>query len=133
MEGPLPLAVALLAVIALIGLTRLLGFVARPSLSGADEAEALAQAIPGGFNSTHTDLATDGAGALMHDAEGRIALVAPIGTHFYVRLDQGDWVAEQASNGQLAITGRDFACRLAMDGNAARWAAALQGTGSATA
>lgn len=131
MGGPLPLAVALLAVLALIGLTRMLGFVVRPALAGAGEAESLAHSIPGGFASVHTDLATDGAGALLRDASGRIAVIAPIGAHFLVRLNEGDWVVQEAPDGQLAITGGDFACRLALDGTARQWLGALNGPGSA--
>lgn len=132
MGGPLPLAVALLAVLALIGLTRLLGFVARPALSGADEAHALAQSIPGGFIPVQTMVATDGDGALLRDAAGRIAVVAPIGAHFLVRLNEGNWTVRVSPEGQLAISGTDFACQLMLGVAAREWLEASTGIGSAT-
>ncbi|MEO5707603.1 MAG: hypothetical protein ABIT10_10630 [Alteraurantiacibacter sp.] len=121
MDGPLPLAAALLAVVALIGLARVLGFVARPLLSGPGEAEELAQTLPGGFISCRTELVSDHSGALLRDASGRIAVVAPVGAHFLVRLYDGDWSVTQAPDGQILIAGADFSCRFRLDRGAQNW------------
>lgn len=132
MAGPLPLAVAVLAVLALIGLTRMMGFVARAALSEAGEAENLAQSLPGGFIPVQTLVATDGGGALLRDETGRIAVVAPIGAHFLVRLNEGDWVVQGHPNGRLSISGTDFVCRLALGSAARQWLTVLNGIGGAT-
>jgi hypothetical protein len=129
--GPLPLAVAFLAVLALIGFARLLCFADRTSLSGAGEAHGLAQSIPGGFIPIQTTEATDGAGALLRDATGRIAVVAPIGAHFFVRLNEGDWIVEESPAGQLSIFGKDFACQMALGSAAQQWLEAINGGGGA--
>jgi hypothetical protein len=125
MDGPWQLALALPAVIALIALTRLLGFTARPVLAGFEEVRALVQSLPGGFAASRIDLAIDGGGALARDAAGRVAVVAPIGAHFLVRLNDGGWIARSAPGGQLAITGSDFACSLALDARAGDWLEAI--------
>lgn len=130
MDGPLPLAVVFFAVLGLIGLTRALGFVARPVLSGPDEAHGLAQSISGGFIPVQTIVATDGGGALLRDGAGRIAIIAPIGAHFLVRLNDGSWIVRQAPDGQVAISGTDFACRLALGSAAQQWVNAVDGIGS---
>lgn len=126
MGGPLPLAVALLAVMGLVGLVHLLGFGEDPSLAGTREAEEIAQTLPGGFVATETVLAKDGSGALLRDASGRIAVVAAIGSHFLARLLEYDWAVALADNGQLAIAGEDFSCRLSLDGSAPHWFKAMR-------
>ncbi len=132
MAGPLPLAVAVLAVLALIGLTWMMGFVARPVLTDAGEAESLVQSLPGGFIPVQTMVATDGAGAVLRDATGRMAVVAPIGAHFLVRLNEGDWVVQEHPNGQLSISGTDFVCRLALGSAARQWLTVINGIGEGT-
>lgn len=125
MTGALSLALALFAVLALIGLARGLGFVARPSLAGPLEAEELAQTLPGGFIATFIELAIDGGGALLRDRSGRIALIAPIGAHFLVRLYESEWSVTQACDGQLAIVGSDFSCHLKFAAPVLQWLGAM--------
>src|SRR5688572_17886213 len=132
MGGPLPLALTLLAVMGLIGLVHLAGFVAQPSLDGMTEAAELARGLPGGFVATEVALAEDGRGALLCDAQGRVAVVAPLGAHFVVRLRDQDWRVAREFPGQLSITGRDFSCSLRLGAREPPWLGAFPHSGAAT-
>ncbi|TIX49365.1 hypothetical protein [Alteraurantiacibacter aquimixticola] len=76
----------ILAVLFLIGLARWLGFAGKPQLTDEAEAAALAASLPGGFAARDIALDCVGHGALLADADGRVAVIIPHGAHFMVRL-----------------------------------------------
>jgi len=121
MGGTLPLALSLLAVAALIGLARWLGFVKQGRLADFREAEELADSLPGGFRAVATVLDQSGAGALLRDAMGRIAVVAPKGAHFIIRLVAPGWRAQIIGADVIQLSGPDSACRLTIGPAASDW------------
>ena len=127
MSGPLPLALALVAVLALIGLSRVLGFNRSGALGGADHATALVQNLPGGFAPHDILFAQDSRGALLRDIRGRVALVAPMGAHFLVREAEPGWQVLQGNAGRLIIRGSDFTVDINPGIAAASWLAILAG------
>ncbi len=126
MSGPLPFALALLAVAALILLTRVLGFRRQGTLGGTEEAEALAQSLPGGFLPVRITIAHGGDGALLCDGAGRVAVVAAVGAHFLVRMADKSWAVHQVSDGRLAVAGGDFSCQLQLGNAHDEWFATLR-------
>lgn len=80
------LAASLLAVIALVFLTRLLGLGGEPRIRDADHARELADEALFGFEPVAIGLDKAGYGALLRDAEGRVLLLRRHGTHFAGRL-----------------------------------------------
>lgn len=127
MAGPLPLAVALLAVLGLVLLAHALGFSRRAVLTGPDEALALVQSLPGGFVPGDMILDRQGGGAVLRDRHGRIAVVAPVGVHFLARLADGSWHVAGGADGKVAIRGSDFSAQLDLGADGPRWLALLAG------
>ena len=125
MAGLLPVVLALVAVLALVGLTRWLGFDRRGVLPGPQQASALAQTLPGGFRVAEVIVARDGRGALLRDAQDRIALVAPIGAHFLVRMAESGWHLRREGGDGLAISGKDFSTFLDLGPDCDPWHALL--------
>lgn len=125
MGGPLPLALALIAVLALIALAHGLGFTGSARLTGPDHAIALAQSLPGGFTPSQITLARDGSGALLRDAPGRVAIIAPVGVHFLARIATPGWQVQLTSDGRLDLRGEDFATSLDLGPEADHWFAVL--------
>ncbi|MXO70920.1 hypothetical protein [Alteraurantiacibacter buctensis] len=131
MSGPLPLALALLAVLALVALAHWLGFSRAAKLSGPDHATALAQSLPGGFSPVDLAISRDGGGALLRDASGQVAIIAPVGAHFVVRLPANRFYARPAGKGLIEVRGEDFAALLDLGEEGARWLAILSGASPA--
>jgi hypothetical protein len=80
----LVLALSALAIAALTGIAWLFGFHARPVLDGM-AAIAEAEGRLAGFRAREVQLADDGRGALLRGADGRVALVLPLGDGWVVR------------------------------------------------
>ncbi len=76
----------MLGVALLIWLTRALGFARAARLADAAQARRLAADALPGFHPADAVLSRDGAGALIADHDGRVALVRPLGDRFVVRL-----------------------------------------------
>lgn len=133
MSGPVPLALSLVAVLALIGLTYALGFARRGTLSGSDHAFSLAQSLPGGFLPAEIILARDGCGAVLRDRDGRLAVIAPIGAHFLVRPVERGLHVRRSHSGAVAIQGRDFFAELDLGGDGDAWFALLAKAASGSA
>lgn len=127
MSGPLPLAVALFAVLALVLLTYLLGFTQGARLAGPEHAATLAQSLRGGFAPCDIVIARDGGGALLHEREGRVAVIAAVGAHFVVRQAEPGWSVREAGAGYLAVDGGDFSAILDLGNDSRRWEAILAG------
>lgn len=127
MSGPLPLAVALFAVLALVLLTYLLGFTRSGKLAGPGHAVSLAQSLRGGFDPCDIVLSLDGCGALLHEREGRVAVVAAVGAHFVVRQAETGWSVSEAGTGRLVVKGSDFSAIFELGEDTPRWEAILAG------
>lgn len=125
MAGLLPVVLALFAVLALVGLTRWLGFSRPAVLAGPEQARALAQSLPGGFRVADVIVARDRRGALLRDAQDRLALVAPIGAHFLVRTAETGWHLAREDGGRLAISGKDFSTIIDLGPDCGTWHALL--------
>lgn len=125
MSGPVPLALSLVAILALIGLAYLLGFNRRGTLAGPDHAVLLAQSLPGGFLPSSIILARDGGGALLRDQLGRLAVIAAVGAHFLIRPFEPGWLVRRSDGGALTIKGRDFSAELDLGGDGEAWFAIL--------
>ena len=125
MSGPLPLALALAAVLALILLTHRLGFSRGATLSSTDEAAELAQCLPGGFAPTEAVLAQDRRTALLRDEGGKVVLVAPVGAHFLVRPVEVGWAVRQSGAARLQIEGSDFVAELELGPACQHWLEAV--------
>lgn len=116
-------AASLLAVLALVGLTWLLGFRQQARLASVDEARELMRLAPGGFEPVELAVDAQGCGAIGRDAGGRLLVLAPHGNRFVA------W--EVAANGSLHRDGSRLEVgfdnrRLAIDlgAAAADWIAA---------
>ena len=125
MSGPLPLALALMAVLALVALTHWLGFRGTGKLTGRDHAIALAHALPGGFAPVEVAISRDACGALLRDASGRVAIIAPVGVHFIVRLPACPLAIRPLGEGLLEVRGEDFSATLELGEDSSRWQAIL--------
>lgn len=77
---------SLVAVAVLVLIAAKFGFTGAPALLDEEEARSLASEVPGGFDAERVTLDRSRSGALLRDASGRIALVAPAGAHFVARL-----------------------------------------------
>ena len=77
---------SLIAILALAGIALWLKLGPTPRLSDEDEARAAADEAVSGFEPVEIGLDREGRGALLRDAEGRILLLRPHGTHFAGRL-----------------------------------------------
>ncbi|WP_305097389.1 hypothetical protein [Croceibacterium aestuarii] len=77
---------SLVAVASLTWLAFRFGFSGRPQFHDGAEAERLADEISGGFRPVATLLSASRSAALLRDEDDRLALVAPSGAHFVVRL-----------------------------------------------
>lgn len=133
MDGLLPLIGAGLAVLALVALSAWLGFRGQPRLGGSDEAVALAAELSRGFAASRLALDRDGAAALVEDAQGRIALVAPHGAHFIAR-EIGPATRLVRDDDALSISIGSLQARLVLGEEARDWEAAIAraiGLGSA--
>lgn len=126
MSGPMPLALALAAVLALILLTHWLGFSRGATLSSTDEAAELAQCLPGGFAPTEAVLAKDRRAALLRDELGKVVLVAPVGAHFLVRSVEVGWAIRQSDTARLQIEGSDFTAELSLGPACQHWLDAVE-------
>ena len=122
MNAVAPLLLAILSVMALVVLVRVLAPTHIPQLSSPAEAAMLADWLPGGFAVAACALDRAGHGAVLRDATGRMAVVAPLGAHFVVRLVD---TARAAGNGWLELRGGDMACQLDLGPEAAAWAQAI--------
>lgn len=121
MSGVVPLILSLVAVLVLIGFVHVLGFSQRGILAGPDHAVLLAQNLPGGFHPSDIILARDGGGALLCDQQGRLAVVAPIGTHFVVRPVEPGWQVRKLDGGTVAIRGDDLSAEFELDDERGAW------------
>ena len=77
---------SLLAVMALVLLSRALGLGGEPRIRDADHARELANEALFGFEPVEIGVDKAGYGALLRDAEGRVLLLRRHGTHFAGRL-----------------------------------------------
>lgn len=130
MTGPLPMALALLALLVLVALAHRLGFSASGKLTGPDHAAALAQGLPGGFDPVEIILSRDSRGALLREANGRVAIVVPVGAHFFVRSAAEHWRVRMATSGRLEVRGGDLSAQLDLGDQSARWVAILDAAAS---
>lgn len=118
----LQFAGSLAAVLALAWFARRLGLGPPPGIGNEDEARAAAEAAVPGFAPVRIALDRDGHGALMEDAQGRILLLRPHGTHFAGRL-LGEQTRMRAEGDMLVVDTaerRYGAARLRIE-NAADW------------
>lgn len=125
MGGPLPLALALSAVVALVALTHLLGFTRERRLESCEQAAGLAQCLHGGFSPIGIILAQDGRGALLRDREGRVAVIAPVGAHFLARILKPGVQVKRMADGRVDLRGLDFAATLDLRQDADHWFSVL--------
>ena len=125
MDQLVPLAGALLAVTALIVLCARMGFAASPSLASPEEAGQLADSLCGGFRPVATVMDQGAKGALLADREGRVAVIAPIGSRFLARLVVPGWSVERLAGGSISLAGDDVAVRLDIGSAAEEWIARL--------
>ena len=80
---------SLFGIVTLVLLARALGFAQAPVLADADDARQRAgDAIPG-FRAGDVALAQDRRGALVADADGRVALLRTVGDRWVVRIVNG--------------------------------------------
>ncbi|SMQ69251.1 hypothetical protein SAMN06297468_1467 [Altererythrobacter xiamenensis] len=92
---------SLIAILALAGIALWLKLGPTPRLSDEDEARAAADEAVSGFEPVEIGLDREGRGALLRDAEGRILLLRPHGTHFAGRLLSPD--ARMATEGDVLL------------------------------
>lgn len=90
-----------IAILALAGIALWLKLGPTPRLSDEDEARAAADEAVSGFEPVVIGLDREGRGALLRDAEGRILLLRPHGTHFAGRLLSPD--ARMATEGDVLL------------------------------
>ncbi|MWV28753.1 hypothetical protein GRF63_12635 [Erythrobacter sp. GH3-10] len=110
---------SLLAVVLIVLLTWFLGFRTAAKLDSEAEATAQFQLAPGGFEPASLALDRQGASAIARDAQGRIAVLVPHGTHFVVRLlNEGSAIT--ARDGVLQIAGIE-SLQLDLGESAERW------------
>lgn len=95
---------SLAAILALVALTYLLGFDGTARLHSEQEARALLQLAPGGFEPSEIGLDADGASAIARDRQGRLAVLVPHGNRFVVRL-LAPQTKVAAHDGKLIIDG----------------------------
>lgn len=128
MNGLQPIFGAGLAVALLVLLAARLGFRGAPQLAGPDEARQIAATLHGGFKATDLALDEERRGALLADAQGRVALVAAFGAHFIAREMAQDAVIERR-NGELSIMIDGLRVRLELGSAAPAWQARIARTG----
>lgn len=76
--------------------------------------------LPGGFSVNRSVLDQNSRSALVLDAGGRVAIVAPVGDHYFARLADATWLTT-ISDGKLIITGPDFSAAFDAAGDAPGW------------
>lgn len=77
---------SLVAILALVLITFLLGFRQSARLSSQEEAYQLFRLAPGGFEPEQIGVDENGAAAVARDADGRLAVLVPHGNQFVFRL-----------------------------------------------
>jgi hypothetical protein len=80
---------SLFGIVTLVLLARALGFAAAPTLADAAEAQRIAADAVDDFRPAEAVLAVDRRYALVAGADGRIALVRPLGDRWVVRIANG--------------------------------------------
>lgn len=108
MGGPVPLLLAALAVSGLVALAWAAGFRGDARLESEAEARELAASLPGGFAGKDVLLSADWRHALVSDARGRLALIAPHGANFTALLCTDATAEEEAGHLVLRLRGRTF-------------------------
>lgn len=97
----------------LIALAALYGHGGTAVLENEEEARAVADTLPGGFDAATCVLDANSEGALLRDEAGRIALVAPHGAHFVPHLfNTGDRARLIGERLEVTIGSRRYALRL---------------------
>ncbi len=116
----------ILGIALLVMVARGFGFARQARLADAAEAGRIAaEALPG-FRPAEVALAADARGALVAAGDGRVALVAPLGDRWVVRLANG--AATEVAGDTLTLRLREFlfpATRLELGPAAALWAQRL--------
>ena len=117
---------SLVAILALAGLALWLKLGPEPKLESEADARAAAEEAVSGFEPKEVALDSEGRGALLRDATGRILLLRPHGTHFAGRLLTPD--ASMDVDGQVLFVDtaekRFGAAQLTLD-NPSAWMQAL--------
>lgn len=119
MGGPLPLLLAALAVSGLVALAWAAGFRGNAQLENEAEARELAANLPGGFAGRDVLLSADRRHALVSEARGRLALIAPHGAHFTALLCTDATAEEEAGHLVLRLRGRT--CQIDAGERAGAW------------
>ena len=123
--GELPtLLGALLAVIALVLACRSAGFRPPQELPGLGTVGHLLEVLPRGFRPVRWAIDRQNRCALAIDEEGRIAAIAPAGSHYFARLADPSWTCTLQPWG-LQVAAGDFSITLNLAGDAAQWERAI--------
>lgn len=100
-----------------------------PQLESIDEVRHLLTVLPGGFHVVRTAIDHRSRYAIASDQRGRVAVICPVGAHYFVRLCDAACTARAAA-GLLLVEGRDFSAKLALAEDAAAWAQAAHMSGA---
>lgn len=127
--GDLPTLIgAVIAVAALILACRVAGFGQPAEVPEVDTFEPLLNLLPGGFAPVYWALDRPNRCALAADSDGRIAAIAPAGSHYFARLADQSWTC-RVDEGRLHVAASDFSMRLDLGDDAAGWREAIARTG----
>ena len=117
---------SLFGIVTIVLLARALGFAQVPRLADAEAARQLASQALFDFHADEAVLDAQGRGALVAGADGRVALVRPLGDRWVVRIVNG--AAAEISGTRLRVTPAEAMfppADLDLGPAAARWAARL--------
>jgi hypothetical protein len=117
------LLLSLIGVAALVLASRLIAAPRENHVFCSDDFAHLLAVLPGGFSVNRSVLDQHSRSALVLDSGGRVAIIAPVGDHYFARLADATW-STTISNGKLVVTGPDFSAAFDAAGDAPDW---LQG------
>jgi len=118
---------SLAAIVALVLIARWLRLGGTARIADEAEARELADSAVCGFAPSRIDLDSGGEGALLHDEEGRIMLLAPHGMHFSARLLTGTASADMEGEILVVRSGERWMppARLRLGEDAGYWSKAI--------
>ncbi|HSJ78127.1 MAG TPA: hypothetical protein VK913_05270, partial [Erythrobacter sp.] len=122
-DGLIQFLGSLVAIVALVLIARWLRLGGTARIADEAEARELADSAVCGFSPSRIDLDASGEGALLHDGEGRIMLLAPHGMHFSARLLTGTATAVVEGDVLVVRSGERWVppARLRLSENAGYW------------
>jgi hypothetical protein len=114
------LLISLIGVAALVLASRLIAVPRQSEALCSDDFSHLLAVLPGGFAVSRSVLDQNSRSALVLDQSGRVAIIAPVGDHYFARLADATW-QNTISDGKLVITGPDFSAAFDAAGDAPGW------------